>query len=211
MTQEEGYFLSEFSSLIFNLNQNKINDREGYSNLFNIVRRLKFEDAEMELIRKALAEPFGKHLSEAIGVCHGLLNKYNHFNSNFGFGGLLAFPAWQLVRITGQGREPVAWSERWVSAGGVLTGKKMIALKTDPIWKNISRFKLPYPPFEFFSYMDVDDVSIDTCERMKLVPKGWMPPRFFNSATLTENFHLLLGDSEWVKKFLFDLCSIKKR
>jgi hypothetical protein len=46
---------------------------------------------------------------------------------------------------------PHYWQDRWVRAGGQVFDGKMIALKTDPVWVNVSRFKLPYGPPDFNS------------------------------------------------------------
>ncbi|MGH8092268.1 MAG: hypothetical protein ACREIF_02180 [Chthoniobacterales bacterium] len=42
---------------------------------------------------------------------------------------------------------------RWREAGGQLYDGRMIALVNDPIWTDISRFGVPYPPFDFNSGM----------------------------------------------------------
>jgi hypothetical protein len=49
---------------------------------------------------------------------------------------------------------------RWLEAGGTIYDGKMIALRNDDIWVNISRFGTPYPPFDFNSHM-----------RTRLVPR----------------------------------------
>jgi hypothetical protein len=76
-----------------------------------------------------------------------------------------AFPAWELARMhprrvprgTVSSGSP-GWETRWVKCGGTLTGDRMIALKTDPIWAAIgSRANFPdaldvsHPPFAFNS------------------------------------------------------------
>lgn len=46
---------------------------------------------------------------------------------------------------------PNYWRDRWIRAGGQVFNGKMIALKSDPVWTAISRFKLPYGPPDFNS------------------------------------------------------------
>lgn len=83
-------------------------------------------------------------------------------------GALMAFPAQELVRV--QAREnPRDWEERWARAGGRFYGGRMIALKTDPIWTNISRFGTPWPPFDFNSGMGVEDIDFETAVELGVI------------------------------------------
>lgn len=70
------------------------------------------------------------------------------------------FPAQELFRAEGR-EKPRDWITRWQGAGGRLFGGRMIALKNDPIWTEISRFETPYPPFDWNSGMWVRDVDRD--------------------------------------------------
>lgn len=82
-----------------------------------------------------------------------------------------AWPAQELYRLESR-RMRRTWGQRWNDAiqglGSATTAKPvtnmvaddgMLALKNDPIWKAISRFDLPYPPYDFGSGMWVRDVS----------------------------------------------------
>ena len=70
-----------------------------------------------------------------------------------------AFPAQELIRVESR-RMPRDWQARWIAAGGELsTGGRMDALKTDPIWTDISVFGVPWPPFDWGSGMGLRDVS----------------------------------------------------
>ena len=60
---------------------------------------------------------------------------------------------------------------RWAAAGGTFFGGRMIALKTDPIWREINRFGVDYPPFDFNSGMDVVDVDRDEAEAIGLLAR----------------------------------------
>jgi len=80
------------------------------------------------------------------------------------------WPAQELVRVR-EAKEPRDWAARWVEAGGTAYGGRMIALKNDPIWRRISRFGLPYPPFDFNSGMDVSDVDRETAIEAGLIDR----------------------------------------
>lgn len=54
---------------------------------------------------------------------------------------------------------PRPWRERWKEAGGKLYDGRMIALRNDPIWRKISRFGSPVPPFDFNSGMGLEEVN----------------------------------------------------
>lgn len=70
-----------------------------------------------------------------------------------------AWPAQELVRDRAS-RVPRDWQDRWLDAGGKLyPGGRMIALKNDPIWRRLSRFGKPYPPFDYNSGMGLEDIS----------------------------------------------------
>ncbi len=80
------------------------------------------------------------------------------------------FPAQELVRQERR-RVPRDWRERWTKAGGRLSaGGRMIALRDAPIWRKISRFGSPLPPFDFNSGMGLEDVSRAEARRMGVLP-----------------------------------------
>lgn len=89
-------------------------------------------------------------------------------------GAILAFPAYEFIQ-TYECNEQVNWCERWKACAkaikwdGVLMGDRMIALKTSPIWARLSRFGLPYPPFDFNSGWGVEDVSKSECRKLFLI------------------------------------------
>lgn len=80
-----------------------------------------------------------------------------------------AAPAWELVRWEDR-QVPRDWTKRWLDAGGRLYAGRMVALKTDPVWERISRFGVPWPPFDFGSGMGVDDVLRPEAEALGLLP-----------------------------------------
>lgn len=75
-----------------------------------------------------------------------------------------AFPCQRFVRIS-QRMEPRDWDVRWNEAKartadvpGVHPTEK-VALLNHPIWTELSRFRQPWPPFDFGSGMGVESVS----------------------------------------------------
>ncbi|HQP35316.1 MAG TPA: hypothetical protein PLI95_09060, partial [Polyangiaceae bacterium] len=86
-----------------------------------------------------------------------------------------AFPAQELVRVR-QAKVPRNWRVRWDAAGGEVgwEGAKrspMVALKSSPIWRKLSRFDNPWPPFDYNSGMWVEDVSWEDAARLGLVKR----------------------------------------
>jgi hypothetical protein len=78
------------------------------------------------------------------------------------------WPAQELYRAAAA-QHPRDWLDRWDAAGGQIFDGRMIALKNTSIWSAISRFNLPYPPFDFGSHMDVRDVDRDTAVSLGLI------------------------------------------
>lgn len=78
------------------------------------------------------------------------------------------WPAQELYRAE-ERKEPRDWVSRWTEAGGELFDGRMIALKNDPIWTDISAFGLPYPPFDFNSGMGVMDIRRSEAEALGLI------------------------------------------
>lgn len=91
------------------------------------------------------------------------------------------WPAQELYRAEVR-VEPRNWPERWTERGdgigweGALpiekAGGRMIALKSSPIWTEISAFGLPHPPFDYNSGMGVRGVSVLETRRLGLLSSG---------------------------------------
>ena len=81
---------------------------------------------------------------------------------------LNAFPAQELLREEAR-RVPRDWETRWRNAGGRLVQGRMAALKTDPVWQQLSRFGTPYPPFDFGSGMGLRDLDRAESEQLGLI------------------------------------------
>jgi len=81
---------------------------------------------------------------------------------------LAAFPAQELLRSTA--RAPRGdWESRWTDLGGQIFNGRMIALKTDPLWASLSRFGVPWPPFDFGSRRQLRDVDRAEAEQLGLI------------------------------------------
>jgi len=86
-----------------------------------------------------------------------------------------AFPAQEFLRIESRHVPREDWPERWRAAGGRFYDGRMIALKNDPVWTQLSRFGRPWPPFDFGSGMGIEDVDRDEAERIGLIAPGQQP------------------------------------
>ncbi len=81
------------------------------------------------------------------------------------------YPAQELIRVESR-KVPRRWLARWTAAGGQLYGGRMVARKDDAIWRRISRFGTPWPPFDFQSGMGLEDVSREDAERIGALEPG---------------------------------------
>ncbi len=89
------------------------------------------------------------------------------------------WPAQELYRAAipkGGVKAERDWPARWQKVGGEFVGNRMVALKTDPVWKKLGDPALftdglgnPYPPFAFSSGMDVRDIARDEAESLGLL------------------------------------------
>lgn len=112
-------------------------------------------DRRLNLIletNRQLAEGYGHHLE---GQDPAILDEW---------------PAQELVRVI-DSKVKRNWKRRWIDAGGRFWAgpHRMIALKNDPVWRRLSRFDLPYAPFDFNSGMDLSDVDRDEAVELGLI------------------------------------------
>lgn len=87
-----------------------------------------------------------------------------------------AFPAQELVRAR-QAKVPRNWSARWAEAGhktGWAGAAKQphVALKSSPIWRALSRFDNPWPPFDYNSGMWVEDIGLEDATCLGFIKPG---------------------------------------
>lgn len=91
------------------------------------------------------------------------------------------WPCQELYRAE-ERKEPRDWPSRWEDAGGEFypgdsdyPEGRMIALKDDDIWVEISAFGNPYPPFDFNSGMWVKDVNHDEAVELGIIDDDYLP------------------------------------
>jgi hypothetical protein len=101
---------------------------------------------------------------------------YAEWKSGQDEGALAAYPAQELIRVASR-RVPRQWHSRWIDAGGPTPDGRLIALKSDPIWSKISRFGVPWPPFDFQSGMGIRDVDRQTAIELGLMAPEDKPVR----------------------------------
>ena len=137
-------------------------DRSSFiGDMRKLVLDLDLSDGSGELTDLASAKRLGlvfdQNTREAFGFARA--------KSANSAGALAAFPAQELVRVESR-TVPRDWASIWATAGGRFYGGRMIALTTDPIWTDISRFGNPWPPFDYGSGMGV--IQIDRDEAVAL-------------------------------------------
>lgn len=112
-----------------------------------------------------------RRLNLILDTNRGLAQGYGSFVQGNDPDVLLAFPAQELFRAI-EAKEPRDWPARWAAAGGVIQPDgSFLARKDSAVWTRISRFGVPYPPFDFNSGMRVRDVS-----RRRAVAAGVLNP-----------------------------------
>jgi hypothetical protein len=92
---------------------------------------------------------------------------------------MMAFPAWDLVRIMPRSM-PRDWAARWNLSGGKLYGGRRIAMKDSMVWLELSSFAdglgVDYPPFAWGSGMGWKAVPYAEAQALGVIPEGWTPP-----------------------------------
>ena len=86
-------------------------------------------------------------------------------------GAFAAFPAQEFLRVESRKAQRQDWPARWRKAGGKIYGDRMIALKDDPVWVNLSVFGNPFPPFDWGSGMGVRGIDRDEAEKLGLITR----------------------------------------
>lgn len=78
-----------------------------------------------------------------------------------------AYPYWEMYRKELR-QEPRDWPTRWREAGRSLRQGKMVAPVNDRVWRTISAFGTPYPPFDYNSGMSVRRMARARGEKLGL-------------------------------------------
>ena len=89
---------------------------------------------------------------------------------------LSILPAWRLTESTAKNPRQ-DWAARWAKAGSEVgwegaSQSDFVALKTSRIWMKLSRFGTPWPPFDWGSTRELEDVWRDEAESIGLVQPG---------------------------------------
>lgn len=137
---------------------------------------------------RELAESLGEKALAADGRLNLILDTQTRMAE--GYGGWIEgqhpsvldmWPAQELYRAEDR-KEPRDWPARWAAAGGefypgpadYIEGR-MIALKDDDIWTEISAFGVPYAPFDYNSGMDLKDVDHDEAVELGIIDDDYEP------------------------------------
>jgi len=107
---------------------------------------------------------------------------------------LQEWPAQRLIRVATR-KEPRDWEDRWNQAAANVAFEgvsptRMVALKSSPIWGELSSFGTPWPPFDYGSGMGVEDVDRGEAEALGLVAPGEILP-----PSLEDDFNAKLESS----------------
>ena len=157
--------------------------------LVNKTSKMTRHDVAMSIIINVCAITASWHNNEAISriasfyklealksVVAGLKAGYEYYNHAMCYGARLAFPAQELVLIEKSGRKNKRIRERWEEYGGSMLGKRRVALKTDPIWANISFFGFPFPPFDVSCGYGVEAISRGEAIRLGIIDEYHKEP-----------------------------------
>lgn len=106
-----------------------------------------------------------------LDVNSGLRHGWRNYNWNVNQPAILyTRPAQELYRAFNR-KAPRDWPPIWEQAGGMFYEGRMTALKNAEVWSAISRFGMPFPPFDFNSGMSVRDVDRQTAIRLGLIDR----------------------------------------
>lgn len=97
-------------------------------------------------------------------------------------GALLLYPAYRLSASSAKEPRPqIWWEQRWAEAGAAVNWEgaakdQMVALKTSPIWAKLSRFGVPWAPFDWGSTRELEEVDRDEAIALGLMKPDDLPP-----------------------------------
>ena len=132
--------------------------------------KLSSLNVERSLTREA-------HLDLSCGFCfrlrYGLLNWARGNSEEV----LEASPVQELIQVITDQPTHFDMKARWIAAGG-RPGPRMVALKTDILWSQVSEVGLPFGPFDLEGHWDVEDVLLEEAQDLGLpVEKALLPSR----------------------------------
>ena len=167
---ERAEVLQAFRDTARAVSEGKLSPVEARKRLRAALARLNYRPAEGE---EGTIKDLGtiKRMNVAIEtnveMVHGWANHTRQLGDT-------AYPAQELYRAE-QRNAPRNWQARWMEAARQVGGKgvakdgSMVALLTSPIWKALSRFGNPYPPYDFNSGMDVKPVGFKRAQELGLI------------------------------------------
>ena len=115
-----------------------------------------------------------------------------------------AFPAQEFIRIQSRKIPRTNWPERFQEAGGKLINGRIIALISDPVWRKLSVFGNPYPPFDYGSGMGLRSLSRRETEALGLLKPGEKAKSSFEEF----NAHLTASVTDLGEQYLAGLKDI---
>lgn len=110
-----------------------------------------------------------ERINHLIYFITGIRCGYEQFKASMSYGARLSFPAFELVLIETGASNRKKIKERWERYGGQIYKRRMIAWKTDPIWKLLSFFGFPFPPFDVDAGYGIESVDFDEALRLGVV------------------------------------------
>lgn len=122
---------------------------------------------------------FWRRMRVSLRTNSELLNGWGQQQRGLQRGALMAFPAWELVRINPR-TTPRDWETRWTLSGGKIYAGRLIAMKDSPLWLELGSFEdglgVNYPPFAWGSGMGWKAVPFSLAKQLGVIPAGWAPP-----------------------------------
>ena len=97
-------------------------------------------------------------------------------------GALALYPAYRLGESSANDPRPlIFWQRRWHEAGTTVgwagaMQTEFVALKTSPIWAALSTFGTPWPPFDWGSTRELEEVDREEAIALGLITDDWTPP-----------------------------------
>jgi hypothetical protein len=118
------------------------------------------------------------------------------------------FPAQELI-VDWKTIEPHDWTSVWQRLGGrITTGQRMIAKKDDSIWLMLSKFGVPWPPYDYGSGMGVRDIERLEAEALGVLPLDSKVKKPSTTAYRMESVNITKLPVHYLQKLAFDMLII---
>jgi hypothetical protein len=133
-----------------------------------------------------------------------MMNEYARWRKAQDPAVLAAWPAQEFIRVQARRVPRMNWPVRFARAGGKLVNGRMVALLNDRVWRSLSVFGNPYPPFDYGSGMGLRSLSRREAEALGLIKPGEVPKSAFEEF----NAHLQASVTDLNQEYLDDLKKI---